>query len=286
MNELWNFNDLEVTRQRFEERLHVARSEGRASNAAAALTQLARIDGLERAFEAAESKLTEARALAPDDVGVAARIALETGRLARDQGDVAAAEQQFETALQLARQAGEDALALDSLHMLAISAPPDRALQLATTAEGVVAAGAPSLRAWLGPFLNNLGWTLCDAGRHEEAISCFHRDAALRAELGATGERQIADWNAGLVLRLSGRIEEARAVQTALEAEIGPAGDGIAFVLEELAELAAAGANRVRAQELAARAIDAHRASGLSEANDPDRFARLVALRDGGQALR
>lgn len=281
LGQLWDFNDLAATRQRFIERLKAAQSANLAEEAACVLTQLARIDGLEGAFEEAEAKISRARDIAPNDSDEAAvRIALEAGRFARDQGDADGAERAFQVAADRARDAGLDALALDSLHMQAIAAPPERAMQLAEEARAIISRGHPGLRGWLGPILNNLGWTLSDAGCYDDALDCFRRDSALRAEIGATFERQIADWNAGFVLRKAGRLEEAKNVQSALEIEVGESGAGIAFVYEELSELAEAQGDRSTSRRYAQKALAAHRADGVSEAQEPEKFARLTALQN------
>ena len=111
-------------------------------------------------------------------------------------------------------------------------------------------------------------------------LDCFRRDSALRAELSATHERQIADWSAGFVLRKAGRLDEAEDVQAALEVEVGEFGAGIAFVFEELAELTAARGDRPAARSYAEKALAAHRADGDFEAREPEKFARLAALQN------
>ncbi|KAE9624747.1 hypothetical protein [Parasedimentitalea maritima] len=278
---LWDFNDLPATRQRLSERFEVVRATDQLEEAACILTQLARIDGLEGAFAVAEAKLAIACDLATNQSGEAAvRIALETGRLARDQGDVDRAERSFQLAARQARVSGLYTLALDALHMQAIAASPERAMQLADDAQSLIDCGDPGLRGWLGPILNNLGWTMFDAHRYEDALNCFRRDALLRAELGATVERQIADWNAGFVLRKAGRLEEAEATQAALESEVGESGTGIAFVFEERAELSAARGDWPAARRYAEKALVAHRGDGISNAEEPEKFARLAALQN------
>ena len=271
----WDFNDLPATRSRLTDLL--AAAEGAA--AACVLTQLARVDGLEKDFAAASAKLDRARALVPTAAGEAgARIALEAGRLARDQGDPAAAADLFRTARNGAQAAGLPGLALDALHMLAILAPADEAVTLAAEAEALVEAAGADYRPWLGPILNNLGWTLFEDGRHDDAAGCFGRDSALRAELGRTDQRRIADWNLGYVLRNAGKVDVAFNVQRTLAAELEPDGPRIAFVYSELAELHAMCGRVAEAGDLARKSLAAHAAAGTLNNMLAERRAHMERL--------
>lgn len=283
--ELWDFGDLDATRSRFVERLEMARSVADAQEAACVLTQLARIDGLQGHYAEGREKLAEARALAPEGPSEAeVRIDLETGRIANEEGNREAAADCFQRAFKRARSLGLDGLAVDALHMLAIVAPPERALELAREAESLVEARGEALQGWLGPILNNAGWTLFDLGRYDDAVSCFRRDAALRERLGRTSERQIADWNAGFALRIAGKLDEAAAIQVALEQEIGKGGAGIAYVYEELSELADMRGEGEKAGIYARKALDAHEAEGINKAQNADKIARLVSLAKSGSS--
>lgn len=276
---LWDFHDLEATRSRFAERLAAARSSGDLESAACILTQIARIDGLQDSRKDAHEKLNEAARLATSPSGEAAvRIELETGRLARDEGNATEAARLFQQALDLAKTLQLNELAVDALHMLAIVAPPERALELANEAQSLVEAGGEELRGWLGPILNNSGWSLFDLGRYDEAISCFKRDAALRNAIGATAERQIADWNAAVALRAAGKLDEAEQMQHDLETEIGAQGEGIAYVFEELAELADAKGEIGKAATYAQKALQAHDAAGIDKDVNAEKLHHLNAL--------
>lgn len=276
---LWDFHDLEATRSRFTERLAAARSSGDLDAVACVLTQIARIDGLQGSTEDAHAKLNEAARLATSQSGEAAvRIALETGRLARDEGNAKEAARLFQHAIDRAKNLQLNELAVDALHMLAIVAPPERALELANEAQSLVEAGGEELRGWLGPILNNAGWSLFDSGRYDEAVSCFKRDAALRNTIGATAERQIADWNAAFTLRAAGKLDEAEQIQHDLESEIGAQGDGVAYVFEELAELADAKGEVDKAAAYAQKALQAHGAAGIDKDVNAEKLDRLNTL--------
>jgi tetratricopeptide (TPR) repeat protein len=161
---LWDFDDLDTTQRRF------------AALQAEVLTQLARVEGLRGEFDAGERLLAEAEAVA-DVPTVRARVAIERGRLKRSGGDPTAALPLFETAFAIAHDAGDEFLAADAAHMAAI-ATDDRAAMLAWTQRGIEIAEESDdadVRYWLGPLLNNLGWSHFDAGDFEAALHVFER---------------------------------------------------------------------------------------------------------------
>jgi hypothetical protein len=88
----------------------------------------------------------------------------------------------------MASASSVDALAVDAARMLGIAAPSEeqlawnhRALDLAERSP------EPRARAWRASILNNLGWSLFEAGNYAEALSTFERGLSLREELGRAG---------------------------------------------------------------------------------------------------
>src|SRR5690349_2329616 len=110
---LWDFNDLDLSEARFREQL--ARETTDAGRAEV-LSQLARVEGLRGSYERCDELLDEAEALG----GAEVRVLLERGRRARSSGQPGAGQEQFERAFELAREIGEDVLAVDAAHMIAI----------------------------------------------------------------------------------------------------------------------------------------------------------------------
>ncbi len=280
VRQFWDINDLDKTRQNFEALLKDAMANDQQETVACALTQLARIDNKQNRFSQAQEKLASAVKLAPKDaIAPSVHIALEQGRLYRNQGDINAAKKSFQYAFATARDAKNlDYLMIDALHMLAMDEKPQAALKLVEQAQELVKHGSAQARAWLGPLMNNLAWTFFDAGQYDDAISCFERDTAIRLELGAIDERKIADWNRAHVMRIAGKHDEALAVLKMLETEAGENGFGIAFVYEELAELAELKNDARKASDYAAKSLSAHNAVGELEKNEPEKFKRLTAL--------
>jgi tetratricopeptide (TPR) repeat protein len=198
---LWDFDDLDATERRF------------AALEAEVLTQLARVQGLRGAFDAGEELLGQAERLAGDSAAARARIELERGRLRRSSGDPKGALPLFESAFAIANDAGEESLAVDAAHMAAI-ATEDADVVGTWTQRGIDVAEASAdadVRYWLGPLLNNLGWSHFDAGRYEDALAAFERALAARErDPGRPREIAIARYAVAKALRLLGRLDEAR----------------------------------------------------------------------------
>ena len=176
LDELWDFSDPAGS----EERLRRAADEHAEASARAELeTQVARALGLQGRFDEAHAILD--RVDVSDDV-VAARAALERGRLHNSAGDPGRAVPYFLAAADAASGAGSVFLRVDALHMLTI-ADPEQGEEWTAAAlhvlEGVD--DARTLR-WRVSLHNNAGWAHVDAGRLTEAIAAFERsrDAATR----------------------------------------------------------------------------------------------------------
>ena len=117
LDQLWDFADPGGSAQRFRAEL----AAGPAPSASAELvTQLARALGLQGRFDQADELLDEVRVEGLLPV-VAVRVALERGRVRNSSGRPADAVPMFAQALDLARAADEDFLAVDAAHMLAIA---------------------------------------------------------------------------------------------------------------------------------------------------------------------
>lgn len=176
LDELWDFSDAAGS----EARLRAAAADETDAAARAELeTQVARALGLQERFDEADAVLD---AVAIEDAAVAARAALERGRVRNSAGDPEAAVPYFLAAVDAASGAGLSFLQVDALHMLAI-AEPDQAEQWTSAAFGALQGVAePRTLRWNVSLHNNAGWRLFDAGRPDDAITEFEsaRDAATR----------------------------------------------------------------------------------------------------------
>lgn len=276
---LWDFSDPAATEQRLQSALDEV------SDGALRLeiqTQIARAQGLQGRFEDAHRTLDlieQSLDAAPPRVQV--RYPLERGRTLNSSGKPAEAIPLFEQALGIASDARLDDLAVDAAHMIAIAATGDaqiewnrKALYLAERSK------EPRARRWRASILNNLGWSLHDAGLHQEALDAFTRALHLRTEQGEAETTRIARWCVARCLRSLGRTEEALQLQQALLDELAAAGEQDGFVHEELGECLLALGREEAARPHFRAALDALR-SHPAVASDPARLARLERLAEG-----
>jgi Tetratricopeptide repeat len=270
---LWDFGDLDASEDRFRDRLEQETTD---ACRAEVLTQLARIEGLRGRFEECDALLDEADALG----GAETRVLLERGRRDRSSGRPGAGLARFEEAFERARETGDDVLAADAAHMLAIVGDAE-----AWTARGVELAASSqdsAVRYWLGPLHNNLGWARYEGGDAAGALESFELALAARERDDPSPyARQIARYAVGKALRALGRVDEAAAALEACVSWAAEAGVEDAYFHEELAEDYAALGRDDDAREQARRALE------LVSADEPSRLARLreLAARPAG-ALR
>ena len=262
---LWDFNDLDTSEERFRAQLAEETTDtGRAE----VLSQLARVEGLRANYARCDELLAEAEALG----GAETRVLLERGRRARSSNQPGAGQQQFEQAFELARAHGEDALAADAAHMIAIVDDME-----AWTARGVEIAGSsddPGVRYWLAPLYNNVGWARYEAGDAAGALEAFELALASRERDDPRPYAlAIARYAVGKALRAVGRNEEAAAMLEQCVAWADGAGVEDDYFHEELAEDYAALGRDADAREHARRALEL-----TTDADDPSRVERLREL--------
>lgn len=258
---LWDFSRPEVSEQRFREALAQARGD----DALVLHTQIARTYGLRREFAQARELL----ARIADEVGIAgsevrARHALEWGRTyasaahPREESTPEARAQariHFQRALDLAREHGHDALAIDALHMFAFldTAPEDQLSWVHAALEVAEASRDPAAKRWEASLRNNAGHALHQLGRLDEALIELERALALRERANDAGATRVAKWMVAWTLRSLGRSEEALAQQLRLAEVCEAAGEPDPYVFEELEILYREAGDVVRADEAAAR---------------------------------
>jgi len=283
LDDLWDYDDPAASEGRFRLAVEVAEAGGDATAAAEARTQLARALGLQGRFEDGHDILDQVDADHPADDRIRVRSSLERGRLWRSSDDVVAAVVPFEAAWELARSQGEDALAVDAAHMLAlVAAPPgeqiwhERALALADMSPD------PAARRWRGSLWNNIGWARFDAGDHDGALAAFEAALVARREDGRPKETRIAEWCVARCLRALGRPAEALAIQERLAADTAAAGEPESgFGAEEMGECLLDLGRDDEARPYLARAAGLLSADPWLVEHEPARIARLRRLGDG-----
>ncbi|TFD77600.1 tetratricopeptide repeat protein [Cryobacterium sp. Sr8] len=231
LDALWDFHDPAASAERFR------RAEADAAHdddARAELqTQLARALGLQGSFDEGHAVLDDIDMQSPSG-RVRARAALERGRLYRSAGEQEQAVPLFTLAAREAASAGAQFIALDALHMLAVS---DSGHEEEWTIEGLLVldkATDDRTRRWGVALHNNLAWYLHDSGRPEEALGEFELALTVATDVGTPEQRFIGRWGVARCLRTLGRRAEALAIQQELAAE-RPYEE---FVRAELAQLA------------------------------------------------
>lgn len=281
---LWNFQDPSASEGAFrvlaDERTDVG-------DRACAMTQVARALGLQRRFDEARAMLDEAAALVPTEprAEAHARLALERGRVENSSGNKTAARPHFEEALRIAEAIGDEPLAVDAAHMIAIIASGREAIEWNERALAMAdAAKHPRARRWQASLLNNLGWSQFDSGNHPRALELFERTVELHGSAQRTRQWRIARWSVARVLRAIGQYEDALARQQALRAEMAADNAPDGYVEEEIGECLLALRRESQSIPHFAEAYRILSADPWVVANEAPRLARLREL--SGEAER
>lgn len=284
----WDMNDPAGSERQLRE-LHAQRSERLERHVLE--VQIARAQGLQGDFARAEQTLAAVERAAPEPPPeLQVRLLLERGRVHNSQHRPLPARPLFEQAHALAERSGLDALAVDALHMVAIThlgdAPAallwdERALALAERSPD------PRARKWLAVLYNNIGWTHDDQGDHARALALFERGLELRLTAGKPVPIRFARYAVAHAERALGRIDAARAklvpLLAELEAAAAPAGD----VLQELGECELAEGRPDAARPYFARAyavLAQDEWTRKHEAARLERLAKLGAVAETGSA--
>ena len=242
---LWDVSDPVISEQRLREAL--AKASG--DDALIITTQIARTYQLRRDFDQARAILaTISGAIETAGPEAHARYWLELGRTYVSHrhaeelltpANLAQARAAFSKALQFSEAARLDGLSVDIMHMCAF-VETDIRVQLACNEDAlrvVLASTQPDAQRWEASVRSNLGESLFELARFAEALDEFQRSAALYAARGDLGGSVDSRWHIARTLRMLGRVEEATAIQTALESELANRGEARSYVFEELALL-------------------------------------------------
>lgn len=230
-------------------------------------SQIARSHGLRQEFAEARRLLAEIEpAIAAAGPEARVRYHLELGRTYASATHpdslltpeaLALARQAYQRALDLARAAGLDALAIDAIHMFAFvdPAPADQLAWAEAALAVVLASTQPEAQRWEASIRHNRGFALHGLGRYDEALDEFQRALALREQGGNAEATRVGRWMVAWTLRGLGRIDEALDIQLGLEQETAAAGRPDPYVFEELEAL-----HRIKGDEAAAARYAARRA--------------------------
>lgn len=286
LEDLWDFDDAAGSEARFAALLPRAREEREGAFHVEALTQLARAQGLQRRFAEARRTLDEAaHALRSGDARGHVRIALERGRVDRSEKQEGLGRASFAEAWDFARAMGDDGLAVDAAHMLAIVVPGDegsewneRAMELARASDD------PAARRWIGSLASNMGWARHEAGDFTGAIELFQLARDEFVADGRADRARIATWSIARCLRSQANFNGALAEQRTLLAELEELGETDGYVFEEIGECLLALGRGDEARPFFSRAHAELAADVNLRAEEPERLERLRTL--GHEATR
>lgn len=277
----WDYSDPVGTEERFRSLLE-EHTDAPAAWRLELKTQIARAQGLQADFEAAHDVLDNVEARLGDRAVTRVRYLLERGRVFNSAGAPEKARPLFEQAWELARQAGDDQLAVDAAHMVALAVEEtdeelawnEKALELAENSRNAQA------RKWLGSLYNNIGWTYHGQERFEEALETFRKGLEWRREYAAEDRRglRVARWTVGVGLRSLGRNEAALATQRAIAADFE---DEDPYNQEELGWCLTALDREEEAREHFQRAYEGLKDDAWVKENQPEKIEKLKAMAEG-----
>lgn len=285
IDDLWDFGDPEATEKKFRDALEDT-PEDNVEHRAELLTQIARTHSLRAAFDEAHKVLDTVADVLPD-VGdrIKTRYLLERGRTYNSAGEKVKAKELFLQAVDTGKQAGDDNLTVDAMHMMGIVEDPDAAIEWTLRAFSVLdKTKSEKARHWIGPLSNNLGWTYHDRGDFETALTYFVKGHDYRSEAAKEPGYRIAKWAVARCKRSLGSIEEALQEQEAILKEYYPgfelrgAIDTDGYVTEEIGECLFALGKAEEAKPYFKDAFERLSKDDWLAKNEPDRIARLKVL--------
>jgi tetratricopeptide (TPR) repeat protein len=272
IDDVWNFSDPAASEQAFRGML-AEYPDAPEPWRLTVLTQLARALGLQSQFDDAHAVLDDVESRLGTDPQANIRYLLERGRVLNSSGEPGRALQPFEDAFQRAREAGNDALAVDAAHMVAIVAGGEDALKWNELALSIAEdSDQPKAVRWLGSLYNNIGWTYYDLDKPEEALEIFRRGVDWQREHGTEEGLRVARWTVGRTLRTLGRVEEALHIQRDLEGADDP------YVQEELGHCLRELGRPDEAQPHFKSAYQSLKDDSWVQKHEPEKLERLEAL--------
>lgn len=187
LDALWDFSDPAASEAAFRRALEDPAFDGAERSELA--TQLGRAIGLQGRFEEADALVDGIDC--EQDPTIAVRVLLERGRLLNSSGQTAMAVPLFEQAAELGEHLGEEYLAADAFHMLAIADAEHAETWARAGIEYARDAHSPRTQRWCAALHGNLGWLYVDAGEPHRALIEFQLAEQWAERTGAPAQ---AEW--------------------------------------------------------------------------------------------
>jgi hypothetical protein len=169
LDALWDFSDPAASEAAFRRALEDPRFDD--AERCELMTQLGRAIGLQGRVEEADALLDGIDCEPDPTIGV--RVVLERGRLLNSSGHAAMAVPLFEQAAELGEHLGEEFLAADAFHMLAIADTEHAEAWARAGIEYASSSHSQRAQRWCASLHGNLGWMFLDAGEPHRALVEF-----------------------------------------------------------------------------------------------------------------
>jgi tetratricopeptide (TPR) repeat protein len=187
LDALWDFSDPAASEAAFRRALEDSHFD--AAERCELATQLGRAIGLQGRFEEADALLDSIDCEPDPTIGV--RVILERGRLLNSSGHAAMAVPLFEQAAELGEHLGEEFLAADAFHMLAIADTEHAESWARAGIEYASSSHSRRTQRWCASLHGNLGWMFVDAGEPHRALVEFQLAEQWAERVGTPAQ---AEW--------------------------------------------------------------------------------------------
>jgi tetratricopeptide (TPR) repeat protein len=187
LDHLWDFEHPDISEARFRSAMSEDRYD--ADERDELKTQLGRAIGLQGRFEEADAVLDT---IDGEEPTVAVRVLLERGRVLNSSGHSEMAVPLLEQAAELADHLGEEFLAVDALHMLAVADTAHAETWTRSALEYASTVHDERTKRWLVVLHIDLGRTLHDAGRCTEARVEFQLAEQWAGRVGTPRQQELA----------------------------------------------------------------------------------------------
>lgn len=187
LDALWDFSDPAASEAAFRRALDDPAFD--AAERSELSTQLGRAIGLQGRFEEADALLDAIDSTEDPTIGL--RVLLERGRVLNSSGHAAMAVPLFEQAAELGEHLGEEFLAADAFHMLAIADDAHAESWARAGIEYARSSHSPRTQRWCAALHGNLGWMFLDAGEPHRALVEFQLAEQWAERVGAPAQ---AEW--------------------------------------------------------------------------------------------